>query len=254
PVPLHEGERHHALQQHDGRDYDDERTGIKPLGGKLARGPQCARPRHPRPALLAEELAPVVRVASEHAPYQPHRPPSVGVQYIALASDCLQINWICRIRLDLAAQTIDLHIDRALTARGVVAGELVAGDRRARPLREEPQEIALPLREFDGLVLALELPARDVKRVIAHPDLVPRARRTLSALEDIVQPQQQLARLERLDHVVVGAGLQALDALLRLGLRGKQADRNGGYGLEVSGELQAALTGHHDVQNDHVEG
>src|SRR5262249_47797243 len=162
------------------------------------------------------------------------RPSSVGVQYITLTPDRLQINRIGRIGLDLAAQTVDLHVDGALTAGGIVTGELVAGDRRTRPLRKQAQQIALALAEFDWLVLALELAACDVERVITHLDLVPRTRWTPSALEDVLQPQQQLARFEGLDHVVVGAGLQTLDAMLRLGLRGQQADGNGRYGLEVS--------------------
>ena len=39
------------------------------------------------------------------------------------------------------------------------------------------------------------------------------------ALEDIADPQQQFARLERLGDVVVGADLQALDAGIGFGLR-----------------------------------
>ena len=67
------------------------------------------------------------------------------------------------------------------------------------------------------LLAALQLAAADVEGEVAHPDLVARARRTAAALEDVLQPQQQLARLERLGDVVVDADLQALDALLGLG-------------------------------------
>src|SRR5258705_7672663 len=80
--------------------------------------------------------------------------PSVRVKYIALSAHGLQIDWIGRIGLDLAAQPVDLHVDGALAAaRRIVAGQFVAGDRRAAPLGEQAQEVALALGELDALVL-----------------------------------------------------------------------------------------------------
>src|SRR5439155_2867387 len=58
------------LQQHDRRDDDDERAGVEPLRRQLADGALDARPHLPRPALLAEELAPAcgpaIGIGSEH--------------------------------------------------------------------------------------------------------------------------------------------------------------------------------------------
>ena len=76
----------------------------------------------------------------------------------------------------------------------------------------------------------------------------------MPAAQDVLQPQQQLARLEGLGDIVVDAGLQALDAVLGLGPGGQHADRNVGDRLEVAGKLEAALARHHDVEDDDVEG
>jgi hypothetical protein len=52
PVALHEGERHHAFQQHDRRDDDDEGAGVQALGREIAEQPSNDHPsaaRLPRP-------------------------------------------------------------------------------------------------------------------------------------------------------------------------------------------------------------
>src|SRR4029077_2992859 len=59
---------------------------------------------------------------------------------------------------------------------------------------------------------------------------------------------------ERLGNVVIDPDLESLDALLGFGACRQHADRDVGYGLEAAGELHAALAGHHDVENDDVEG
>ena len=93
-----------------------------------------------------------------------------------------------------------------------------------------------------------------MKGELAHLDLVARPGRAAPALEDVLQSQQQFARLERLGDVVIDPDLEPLDALLGFGACRQHADRDVGYGLQAAGQLQAALAGHHDVENDNVEG
>ena len=51
-------------------------------------------------------------------------------------------------------------------------------------------------------------------------------RRGRGALEDVADAQQQFAGLERLGQIVVGADLEARDAVIRLGPRGQHEDRH----------------------------
>jgi hypothetical protein len=66
---------------------------------------------------------------------------SICVQNVAFSAHGLKIDGIGGVDLDLVAQSVDLHVDCALAARGVVAGKLVAGDGQTRALRKQ----AIPL-------------------------------------------------------------------------------------------------------------
>ena len=57
PVALHEGEGHHAFQQHDRRDDDDERAGIEALGRQLAERAQRRATSAVRGQLVLAERA-----------------------------------------------------------------------------------------------------------------------------------------------------------------------------------------------------
>ena len=62
----------------------------------------------------------------------------------------------------------------------------------------------------------------------------------------------QLDRLERLGHVVVGAGLQPLDDVDRVALGGQHHDRHRRLGADVLADLQAVAAGQHQVQQHEV--
>ena len=116
----------------------------------------------------------------------------------------------------------------------------------------------------------LKLRAGQVDRLAAHGDEVagqvdrygPRLDRgslgagravELAAAQLRPHAAEQLADREWLGDVVVGADLEAHD-LVDLGvLGGQQDDRDGAVRADLAAEVEAALPGHHDVQDQQVE-
>src|SRR5947199_297422 len=76
-----------------------------------------------------------------------------------------RIGWIV---LDLAAQPIDLHVDRAFTGIAAIAGECQPRHGLAGRSSEQPQHLALAIGEVNDLLAALELAARDVEAELAE--------------------------------------------------------------------------------------
>jgi hypothetical protein len=62
----------------------------------------------------------------------------------------------------------------------------------------------------------------------------------------------QLAGAERLDHVVVGAQLQADDPVRLVALGGQHDDRGRGLGADLAAHLQAVHARQHQIQHDQV--
>ena len=62
----------------------------------------------------------------------------------------------------------------------------------------------------------------------------------------------QLLRLERLDDVVVGAGLEADHDVDRVGAGGEHDDRHAGLGPDPAAHLHAVEAREHDVEQDEV--
>ena len=70
-----------------------------------------------------------------------------------------------------------------------------------------------------------------------------------------VDPGQQLARIERLGNVVVGAHFETDDAVDVIALGGEHDDRRGVAGTpQAAHDRQAVLARQHQIQNDQVEG
>ena len=106
---------------------------------------------------------------------------------------------------------------------------------------------------MDDVVVAPQLGRAPVEGERPEADHVVGARR-LDPAQDGGDAQQQLARLERLGQIVVGARLQARDPVLRRAARGQQQDRHLALAAQLLGQRQAVLARHHDVEHDQVEG
>ena len=74
------------------------------------------------------------------------------------------------------------------------------------------------------------------------------------AAQDALDASQQLTRAEGLDEIVVGAHLDAHDAVGLLTARGKHQHRNVGPGTQVTTEHQTIGVGQHQIQHDQVDG
>ena len=82
------------------------------------------------------------------------------------------------------------------------------------------------------------------------------AGRRLRAPQDGAHPRQQLARVERLGQVVVGAELEPDDLVDVVALGGEHDDRRvGALGqrADAAADLEPVDAGEHDVEQHHVE-
>src|ERR1700754_1451600 len=89
----------------------------------------------------------------------------------------LEPDRIGRVAFDLAAQPIDLDVDRALADLGLVADKLVARYRLARPRREDRQDLLLPVGQLQGLAATLQFTPGDLERVWPEDQLLHLRRR-----------------------------------------------------------------------------
>ena len=65
-------------------------------------------------------------------------------------------------------------------------------------------------------------------------------------------PCQQLAALEGLDEVVVGAAVEAVDPVLGLGPRGQHQDRHVAVGAQAAADLDPVEAGQAEIEHDQV--
>src|SRR6185312_2570926 len=182
-------------------------------------------------------------------------PRSIGFEDIAGAAHGLEIAREFGVALDLAAQSCHLHIDGAdIAAELRLLGERLARDRLARPARQRHEQRRLRRRQMHGFDAAIELAARQVEPAGAEAQFRRRDYRLRYALEDVADAQHQFTRLEGLRQIVVGAVLEAVDAVLGLGHGGEQQDRQAALAPEAARELEAVLARHHHVEHQEIEG
>ncbi len=158
---------------------------------------------------------------------------------------------------ELAPQLADVDVDRAGVDPGVGVAphaleELVAREHEPAMVEQLPQEVELLRRELHlGLPHAHLAPA-GVDEQVAVADLLrlgPRALRRRAA-EDRLHAGHQLARVERLREVVVGADLEPDDLVDVLVARGQHQDRDVGALADPAADLHAVDVREHEVEHD----
>src|SRR5262249_36850834 len=117
----------------------------------------------------------------------------------------------------LAPQLADVDVDRPRVAGEGVAPhaleQLVARPHEATVVEELPEQVELLRGELDLVVADANLAAAGVDEQLAVLDLraLPLAALGRRAAKDRLDARHELARVERLRHVVVGADLEADD-------------------------------------------
>ncbi len=91
------------------------------------------------------------------------------------------------------------------------------------------------------------------KRSVSASTCVALLRQAVGAAQHRPHPRQQLARVERLHDVVVGAHLEADHPVGVLGHRGQHDHRHLGGRAQVAAERQPVLARHHDVEHHEID-
>src|SRR6266404_5598910 len=172
--------------------------------------------------------AKLVRMLGGPGPATPGatRSRSIGLEDIAGASNRLDVAGEFWIVLDLAPQPRHLHVDSAHVAAELrLVCERLARHRLAGAAHQRGQERRLGRCEVDRLLATEQLGALKIEAEGAEAALAAGLRRGREALQDVADTQDELARLEGLGEIVVGAMLEPGDAVLRFGHRGEQEDR-----------------------------
>ena len=185
---------------------------------------------------------------------------AVDEKPVAGAAHGLQMQRIGGVAFDFVAQAIDLNIHRALVAGAAGPGEHFAGHGFAGVRGQQPQHVALALGQADDFLAAPQIAAMQIEAEAAemHMGDLRRRLRRLRPPQDRGDAQRELARLEGLGKKIIDAFFEAGDPVLRLGSRGQHQDRHaaalGCVGAQTGGEFESVLAGHHDVEDDEIEG
>ena len=158
----------------------------------------------------------------------------------------------------LAAQVSDEYVDDVGVGGEVVAPhqfqQLCARQHRGLVLGQHGQQVELTLGQVDVDAVDPGAPARDVDLQRADRDgFRGRRRGGSAAAQQRAHPRHQLGQHERLDQVVVGAGLQAGHPVVDRAARGQDADRHVVVHRPQRGHHADAVQHRHvDVEHDRI--
>ena len=130
----------------------------------------------------------------------------------------------------------------------------LAGEDLARLAGERDQQVELQRRQLHLLAVAADRVGRHVDGdlVAGRTDGQHLRRHVLAPAQPGPHPGHQLLGLERLDHVVVGAGLQPEHHVDGVALGGQHHDRHAGLAPDGAGHVDAAHARQHQVEQDDV--
>ena len=169
---------------------------------------------------------------------------------------------VAPVVLQLASQAGDGDIDRAVERAGLPPAQQVqqhvAGQHPVGALHQGLQQVVFAAGQGDLDPVGVEQAAAGrfqrpaVEAVATDRRIVPGFRLVARAAQDGAYPGEQLTRVERLRHVVVGAKLEADDAVGFLAHRGEHDDGDGRLGAQPAREVEAGFAGQHEVEHDEL--
>ncbi|CRG92914.1 hypothetical protein PISL3812_09992 [Talaromyces islandicus] len=147
-----------------------------------------------------------------------------------------------------------MHIDEPRVRGVTVAPHLFEqhfpGEDLPGLTRQRDQQIELQRGQRDRLPVPLHRVTRHVDHQIADRELLRRG--LLGAPQPRTDPRHQLLGLERLDDVVIGAGLQAHHHVDGVALRRQHDDRHPGLGPDQPAHLDAVPAGQHEIEQHQI--
>src|SRR5215218_2116147 len=159
---------------------------------------------------------------------------------------------------ELAAELPNVHVDGARVARERVPPDaleqLVARQHEALVVEQLPEQIELLGSELDLLLADPDLPAAGVDDEVTVGKHVRLAVAPLGgrSAKDRLHARDELPRVERLRHVVVGANLEADDLVDVLVARSQHEDRHVPALPHPAAELDPVDVGKHEVEDDEL--
>ena len=154
--------------------------------------------------------------------------------------------------VELAAELADVHVDRARPAGEREPPDpledALAPDDDARPLGEVPDQVELACRELDRRAVDRGRPRATVEHHVAGVEDVVLGL-GLRAAQHRMDARDELARRERLRHVVVRAQLEARDAVDLLVARGEHHDRQPRAGADRAAHVEAVGVGQLQIED-----
>ena len=223
------------------------------------RGPRV--PGGPHEAGGARPPAPVGSGRGGRARYGPPASGSVTRrlrfgQRVADAVDRQHVAGSGHVRLELAAQVLDVPVDRPLVrlqAEAVDRVEQLPAREHAPGLaREGGEELELGRRQGDGPATHGDPMPPQVELEVADDEPLGRSGGVLGPAEDGPDAGDELLRAERLDHVVVGAELEAGHPVGLVAAGGEDHDRDHRVAAEGADDVEAVDLRQAQVEDDRV--
>ena len=161
----------------------------------------------------------------------------------------------------VGAGQLGAHLRDVLVDGARAAGELdaphpveqdLAREHDARVLHEEGKEVELGGAQIDGRAGNEDLPARLAQLHVGELEVIG-ARSCGAAPQHRLDARRHLARAERLGYVVVGAELEAGDAVGLFVARRQHDDREARAGPHAPADLEPVHAGQPEVQHDQAD-
>ncbi|MNZ77717.1 hypothetical protein D3C78_962720 [compost metagenome] len=166
----------------------------------------------------------------------------------------MQIDRIGRVVLDLAAKTVDLHVDGSFTHFRFRFHQFVAWNGVAGAQCKKQHDLLFAICQADRFWAAPQFLLRNGEAVGTKHDLFDLGRIWRGvAPQDVVDAQDEFARIEGLGEIVVRARFQPGNARIRLRTGGQKDDRHGFVLVQRAGQRKPVFARHHHVEDEQIE-